>query len=165
MRWVIYVTFPVSLLLLFVTTFNGTQIGPGVYAGVREYIYGRPGEEKTLWSELQTSTIWTDALLRAFFSIDNVMWTTYGSYTSTDHPLVGDVIWLVIIDTCYSLVAGVGIYGVIGFLKEASYPISAEGGFQLAFSVLPSAISMTSSNPRFWSGFLFLCWFLICFDT
>ena len=93
------------------------------------------------------------------------MWMTYGSYVNVHKPVLGSAIAIAALDTCYSLLAGFGVFSIVGFLRSINYPLSSQKGIELAFSVIPSALSMTSENPRFWCCFLYLSWFMLAMDT
>ena len=165
MKWAIYLTFPMTVALLIVICLIGITRGNGVSAGVLEYIMGKPDQTTTVWDELRKTAIWIDAANQVHFSLGVSMWTIYGSYNKLEKPIIGDALRIAIFDTCYAFVAGIGVFSMIGYIRESNFSLSEENGLELSFVYLPSTIATSMSSPRFWCGFIFLCMFLTALDT
>ena len=164
-KYVVYYTFPLSLIFMFIFIMFGVTLGCGVSDGVNEYLWGKPGKDFHLLEELKTSLIWTDASTQAIYSIGVTMWSTYGSYRSYTEPVVGDGIKIALMDTAYSILAGFGMFSVIGYLRHEGFPLEGEKGLEMAFIALPTAISMRTAWSPFWSSLLFISFFSFGYDS
>ena len=164
-KYVIYVTFPLSLVFMLVLILFGVTLGCGASDGVNEYLWGKSDREYRLWDELQTSLIWTDAATQAIYSCGLGMWSTYGSYKSVTAPVVGDGIAIVVMDTAYAFLAGIAMFSVVGYLRHEGFPLEGEKGLEMAFIALPTAIAMRTESPRFWSACLFFSFVSFGYDS
>ena len=164
-KYVVYYTFPLSLVFMFIFIVFGVTLGCGVSDGINEYLWGKPDKHQHLWNELNTSSIWVDASTQAIYSIGVTMWSTYGSYRSYTEPVVGDGIKIALMDTAYSILAGFGMFSVIGYLRHEGFPLEGEKGLEMAFIALPTAISMRTAWSPFWSSLLFISFFSFGYDS
>ena len=60
-RWIVYISFPLSVVFIYFIMFFGITLEPGVATSVKEFLFGDPNDVKTLWERLQESTMWKDA--------------------------------------------------------------------------------------------------------
>lgn len=85
----------------------------------------------------------------------------YASYLPRKSDLVANSIWTNAIDTIYSLIAGVAVFGIVGFMaKSQGVPFDAavKDGAQLAFVAFPKAIEiLPAMRPVFGALFFLVC--------
>lgn len=93
-----------------------------------------------------------DAMGQAFFtlSIGVGAMTIFGSYVKRDHSLVKESLWIIVIDTCVALLAG-----LIIFPACAAYKVPYTAGPGLIFVALPK-VFQAMPGGRLWGLLFFL---------
>ena len=80
-------------------------------------------------------------------------------------PIIGSAIAIVTYDTLFSFFAGIGMFGIMGYIKANEFPISSPTGMDKIFIMLPSAITAETDSPHFWSFCFFTCLFFFSVST
>ncbi|KAG2465974.1 S6A13 protein, partial [Polypterus senegalus] len=116
-----------------------------------------------------SSTVWMDAGTQIFFSYTLCIGcqTTLSSYNKYTNDCYKDCIYLCLLNSGTSILAGFAVFSTLGFMAyEQGVPIDevAESGPGLIFIVYPYAISMMPL-PQLWTFCLFLMVFLLGLDT
>ncbi|MBQ9431676.1 MAG: sodium-dependent transporter [Kiritimatiellae bacterium] len=93
-----------------------------------------------------------DAMGQAFFTLSTGVgcMTIFGSYTDRSHTMVTESIWIIAIDTCVALLAG-----VIIFPACSSFGVDVSAGPGLIFIALPKVFA-NMAGGRFWGAIFFL---------
>ena len=171
-KWVIWFTFPLRLITIFMLLYFGITLD-GCASGLRQYFSGKTesGHEsfgewiETLFKEMQSREIWIDAASQVLFSIGLLQYPALGSYNRLEKPITGDVVWIVFFDTAYSLVAGVAFFSVLGYLNGIGSTAANVRGMTFSFISYPVALENSVDNPGVWSAFLFFSFLFAGFDT
>jgi NSS family neurotransmitter:Na+ symporter len=114
----------------------------------------------TRWGALR---VWGDSFGQVFFtmSLGFGIMIAYASYLPHKSDLVVNSILTNAIDTIYSLMAGVVVFGVIGFMATSqgvAFNDAIKSGPQLAFVAFPKAIE----NIPVFRGLFGMTFFLVC---
>ncbi|KAK3523940.1 hypothetical protein QTP70_016751 [Hemibagrus guttatus] len=152
-------TFPYVMLLLLML--RGLTL-PGALTGIKYYLYPKP-------SRLADSQVWIDAGTQIFFSYSLATGSiaVLGSYNTYKTNSYRDSIWLCVLNSCTSFVAGFVVFSVLGFMAEklgADIEDIAQPGPGLAFITYPQAVAMMPL-PQLWSACFFIMLFLLGLDT
>nr|XP_057943107.1 sodium- and chloride-dependent GABA transporter 2-like [Doryrhamphus excisus] len=152
-------TFPYAMLLILLI--RGVTL-PGAMDGIIYYIYPDV-------SRLSDPQVWMDAGTQIFFSyaIGLGFLTSLGSYNTYNNNCYKDCFYLCLLNSATSVVAGVAIFSVLGFMTyEQGVDISevAESGPGLAFIVFPRAVAMMPM-PQVWAVCFFLMIILLGLDS
>ncbi len=105
--------------------------------------------------------VWAAAFGQIFFTLSlgfGIM-ITYASYLPDKNDIGKNALITCTINCLYSLVAGVAVFGIVGFMaKNQGVPFedAIKGGPQLAFVVYPKAISLLPSLNGFFGVLFFL---------
>ncbi|XP_073707200.1 uncharacterized protein [Garra rufa] len=89
------------------------------------------------------------------------------SYNKYNNNCYRDSLWLCLLNSCTSFVAGFAVFSVLGFMaQEQGVPIAevAESGPGLAFIAYPQAVAMMPL-PQFWAVCFFIMIILLGLDT
>jgi NSS family neurotransmitter:Na+ symporter len=113
------------------------------------------------FSKITHSKVWIDAFSQIFFSLGlgfGIM-IAYASYMPHHCDITKSAWWTAIINSCYSIFAGIATFSILGYMagqqnKEISEVVSQSIG--LAFVAYPKAISLMPGGPIFGAIF-FLC--------
>uniref|UniRef100_A0A3B4UFJ9 Si:ch211-132b12.3 n=1 Tax=Seriola dumerili TaxID=41447 RepID=A0A3B4UFJ9_SERDU len=112
---------------------------------------------------------WTNAGAQIFFSysVGVGSLTVLGSYNTYNNNCYKDCLWLCLLNSGTSVVAGFAVFSVLGFMAhEQGVPIAevAESGPGLAFIAYPQAVAMMPV-PQLWSICFFVMLILLGLDT
>lgn len=129
----------------------------GAMTGIRAYI--TPD-----FSKITSPKVWIDAYSQIFFTLSlgfGIM-IAYASYLPARADLTRNAILTAVINSSYSLLAGMGVFSVLGFMavsqgRDISQVVSQSIG--LAFVAYPEAISLMPGG-RFFGAIFFFCLFV-----
>jgi NSS family neurotransmitter:Na+ symporter len=108
---------------------------------------------KPQFSKLRDVEVWIDAFSQIFFTLSlgfGIM-IAYASYLPKKSEIVKDSISISLINCLFSVVVGIGVFAVLGYMAGAtSQPIEelVDEGIGLAFVAFPKAISMLPSFAK-----------------
>ncbi|XP_077459435.1 sodium- and chloride-dependent GABA transporter 2-like [Stigmatopora argus] len=158
---VVYFTATFPYVMLAVLLVRGLTL-PGAIDGIKFYVYPEP-------SRLADPQVWMDAGTQIFYSyaicIGCLM--ALGSYNKYNNNCYKDCIYLCLLNSGTSFVAGFAIFSVLGFMAyEQNTDISkvAESGPGLAFIAYPRAVAMMPF-PQIWAIFFFIMIILLGLDS
>ncbi|KAM9409611.1 sodium- and chloride-dependent GABA transporter 2-like isoform 2-T2 [Pholidichthys leucotaenia] len=158
---VVYFTATFPYVMLFVLLIRGLTL-PGAIDGIKFYMY--PDS-----SRLSDPQVWMDAGTQIFYSYAICIGclTALGSYNKYNNDCYKDSLFLCLLNSLTSFVAGFAIFSVLGFMAyEQNTHISevAESGPGLAFIAYPRAVSMMPF-PQLWAIFFFIMIILLGLDS
>ncbi|XP_061073698.1 sodium- and chloride-dependent GABA transporter 2-like [Conger conger] len=158
---VIYFTATFPYLMLLVLLIRGLTL-PGALQGVEFYLYPD-------LSRLADPQVWMEAGAQIFFSygLGGGTLTVLGSYNTYNNNCYKDSLWLCLLNSGTSLVAGFAVFSVLGFMAhKQGVPIKevAESGPGLAFIAYPQAVAMMPL-PQLWAVCFFIMIILLGLDT
>ncbi|XP_037533368.1 sodium- and chloride-dependent GABA transporter 2-like, partial [Nematolebias whitei] len=158
---VVYFTATCPYVMLIILLIRGLCL-PGAFEGVMFYLLPDP-------SRLTDPQVWMEAGAQIFFSYDVGAGThiVLGSYNTYKNNCYRDCLWLFLLNSGTSIVAGFAVFSVLGFMAhEQSVPIAevAESGPGLAFIAYPQAVAMMPFS-QLWSVFFFVMLILLSLDT
>ncbi|KAM7422698.1 hypothetical protein PAMA_010647 [Pampus argenteus] len=147
--------------MLVVLLIRGVTL-PGAYDGIKFYLYPDP-------SRLNDPQVWMDAGTQIFYSYAICIGclTALGSYNKYNNNCYKDCVYLCLLNSGTSFVAGFAIFSALGFMAyEQKTHISkvAESGPGLAFIAYPRAVAMMPL-PQLWSIFFFIMIILLGLDS
>ncbi|XP_061641736.1 sodium- and chloride-dependent GABA transporter 2-like isoform X1 [Phyllopteryx taeniolatus] len=158
---VVYFTATFPYVMLAVLLVRGLTL-PGAIDGIKFYLYPEP-------SRLADPQVWMDAGTQIFYSyaicIGCLM--ALGSYNKYNNNCYKDCVYLCLLNSGTSFVAGFAIFSVLGFMAyEQNTDISkvAESGPGLAFIAYPRAVAMMPF-PQIWAIFFFIMIILLGLDS
>lgn len=105
--------------------------------------------------------VWTAAFGQIFFTLSlgfGIM-ITYASYLPEKSDIGKNALITSIANCSYSLIAGLAVFGIVGFMAESQgvpFEEAIKGGPQLAFVVYPKAISLLPSMNGLFGAIFFL---------
>uniref|UniRef100_A0A8B9L1X9 Transporter n=1 Tax=Astyanax mexicanus TaxID=7994 RepID=A0A8B9L1X9_ASTMX len=113
--------------------------------------------------------VWMEAGTQVFFSYSVAVGslTVLGSYNTYKNDCYRDSLWLCVLNSCTSVVAGFAVFSVLGFMAHqqgAAVEDVAESGPGLAFIAYPQAVAMMPL-PQLWSVCFFIMIILLGLDT
>uniref|UniRef100_A0A672HE70 Transporter n=1 Tax=Salarias fasciatus TaxID=181472 RepID=A0A672HE70_SALFA len=158
---VVYFTATFPYLMLAVLLIRGLTL-PGAMAGIKFYLYPDP-------SRLSDPQVWMDAGTQIFYSYAICIGclTALGSYNKYNNNCYKDCVYLCLLNSGTSFVAGFAIFSALGFMAyEQNTDISkvAESGPGLAFIAYPRAVAMMPF-PQVWAIFFFSMIILLGLDS
>ncbi|XP_030632085.1 sodium- and chloride-dependent GABA transporter 2-like [Chanos chanos] len=158
---VVYFTATFPYLMLLVLLVRGLTL-PGALDGIKFYLYPDP-------ARLADPQVWMDAGTQIFYSYAICIGclTALGSYNKYNNNCYKDCVYLCLLNSGTSFVAGFAIFSVLGFMAyEQKMDISmvAESGPGLAFIAYPRAVAMMPV-PQLWSICFFLMIILLGLDS
>nr|XP_046239527.1 sodium- and chloride-dependent GABA transporter 2-like isoform X2 [Scatophagus argus] len=158
---VVYFTATFPYLMLLVLLVRGLTL-PGALDGIKFYLYPDP-------SRLIDPQVWMDAGTQIFYSYAICIGclTALGSYNKYDNNCYKDCMYLCLLNSGTSFVAGFAIFSALGFMAyEQNTDISkvAESGPGLAFIAYPRAVAMMPF-PQLWAIFFFVMIILLGLDS
>ncbi|KAG5269424.1 hypothetical protein AALO_G00201850 [Alosa alosa] len=158
---VVYFTATFPYIMLLVLLVRGLTL-PGALQGVVYYLYPDP-------SKLLEPQVWMEAVSQIFFSFSLGVGTltVLGSYNPYNNNCNKDCLWLCVLNSCTSMVAGFAVFSMLGFMAhEQNVPIEvvAESGPGLAFIAYPQAVAMMPF-PQLWAVCFFIMIILLGLDT
>uniref|UniRef100_A0AAQ4RAU6 Transporter n=1 Tax=Gasterosteus aculeatus aculeatus TaxID=481459 RepID=A0AAQ4RAU6_GASAC len=158
---VVYFTATFPYLMLVVLLVRGVTL-PGAINGIKFYLYPDP-------SRLSDPQVWMDAGTQIFYSYAICIGclTALGSYNKYNNNCYKDCVYLCLLNSGTSFVAGFAIFSALGFMAyEQNTDISkvAESGPGLAFIAYPRAVAMMPF-PQVWAVFFFVMIILLGLDS
>ncbi|KAK7096791.1 sodium- and chloride-dependent taurine transporter-like [Littorina saxatilis] len=158
---VMYFTATSPYVLMFVLLIRGVTL-EGATTGLHYYLVPD-------WSRLLDAQVWVDAGTQVFFSysISLGTLTALGSYNKFNHNSFRDTFFFAIINTLTSLLAGLVIFSILGFMsvrQGVDIAHVAESGPGLAFVAYPTAVSQLPVAPL-WSITFFCMVILLGLDS
>ncbi|XP_068192467.1 sodium- and chloride-dependent GABA transporter 3-like [Antennarius striatus] len=158
---VVYVTALFPYLMLAILMVRGMTL-PGAWQGVVYYLY----PDLSRLTDLQ---VWLDACTQVLFSYGVVGGTliTLGSYNKVKNNCYKDSLWLCLLNSCTSFVAGFVVFSVLGFMAEKmGLPVDkvVKSGAGLAFIAFPQAVAMMPL-PQLWAVCFFIMLLMLGLDT
>ncbi|XP_075998742.1 sodium- and chloride-dependent GABA transporter 2-like [Genypterus blacodes] len=158
---VVYFTATFPYLMLLILLIRGLTL-PGAIDGITFYLLPDP-------SHLTDPQVWMEAGTQIFFSfsVGVSSLTVLGSYNTYNNNCYKDCLYLCLLNSGTSIVAGFAVFSVLGFMaQEQGVPIAevAESGPGLAFIAYPQAIAMMPL-PQLWAVCFFVMLILLGLDT
>uniref|UniRef100_A0A673J0T2 Transporter n=1 Tax=Sinocyclocheilus rhinocerous TaxID=307959 RepID=A0A673J0T2_9TELE len=158
---VVYFTATFPYVMLLVLLIRGLTL-PGAIDGITFYLYPNP-------ARLTDPQVWMDAGTQIFYSYALCIGclTALGSYNKYNNNCYKDCVYLCLLNSGTSFVAGFAIFSVLGFMAfEQGVDISmvAESGPGLAFIAYPRAVAMMPLS-QLWSICFFLMIILLGLDS
>ncbi|XP_029537521.1 sodium- and chloride-dependent GABA transporter 2-like isoform X2 [Oncorhynchus nerka] len=158
---VVYFTATFPYVMLLVLLVRGLTL-PGAIDGIKFYLYPDP-------ARLADPQVWMDAGTQIFYSYAICIGclTALGSYNKYDNNCYKDCMYLCLLNSGTSFVAGFSIFSVLGFMAyEQGTDIAtvAESGPGLAFIAYPRAVAMMPV-PQLWAIFFFIMIILLGLDS
>ncbi|XP_056297175.1 sodium- and chloride-dependent GABA transporter 2-like [Pseudoliparis swirei] len=158
---VVYFTATFPYVTLVILLIRGLTL-PGALQGVVYYLLPDP-------SRLTDPQVWMEAGAQILFSYSLGVGslTVLGSYNPYNNNCYKDCLWLCLLNSGTSIVAGFAVFSVLGFMAhEQGVPIAevAESGPGLAFIAYPQAVAMMPL-PQLWSICFFVMLILLGLDT
>ncbi|KAI3370031.1 hypothetical protein L3Q82_024819 [Scortum barcoo] len=158
---VVYFTATFPYVMLVVLLVRGLTL-PGAKEGIVFYLYPDP-------SRLADPEVWMDAGSQIFYSygVCTGVLTSLGSYNKYSNNCYRDCVYLCLLNSLTSFVAGFAIFSVLGFMaKEQGVDISmvAESGPGLAFIAYPRAVTLMPL-PQLWAIFFFIMIIFLGLDS
>ncbi|XP_030634287.1 sodium- and chloride-dependent GABA transporter 2-like [Chanos chanos] len=158
---VVYFTATFPYLMLLVLLVRGLTL-PGALDGIKFYLYPDP-------ARLADPQVWMDAGSQIFYSygVCTGVLTALGSYNKYNNNCYRDCVYLCLLNSGTSFVAGFAIFSVLGFMAyEQGMDISmvAESGPGLAFIAYPRAVALMPV-PQLWAIFFFIMIIFLGLDS
>ncbi|GAA6221900.1 sodium- and chloride-dependent GABA transporter 2-like [Lates japonicus] len=158
---VVYFTATFPYVMLVVLLVRGLTL-PGAKDGIMFYLYPDP-------SRLTDPEVWMDAGSQIFYSygVCTGVLTSLGSYNKYSNNCYRDCVYLCLLNSLTSFVAGFAIFSVLGFMaKEQGVDISmvAESGPGLAFIAYPRAVALMPL-PQLWAVAFFIMIIFLGLDS
>jgi len=163
LKWtgrVAYATMGLPVLMLFILLVRALTL-PGASDGVHQY-FG----EWDLSILVKEPEIWSMAASQIFFSIGvafGVM-TAFGSHCDKNAPAVENAFIIAVANSAFSILSGVCLFGVMGYMTSQEADFRVYGGPSLLFGVYPAALS-TIPGGLYWVRFLFFNLILLGLDS
>jgi NSS family neurotransmitter:Na+ symporter len=118
------------------------------------------------WSKISLATsegrkVWVAAYGQIFFTLSlgfGIM-ITYSSYLPEKTDIISNAVLTCVINCAYSLIAGLAVFGTIGYMAQAKgvpFSEAITGGPGLAFVVYPEAINQLPWGNRIFGAMFFL---------
>uniref|UniRef100_H3DB66 Transporter n=1 Tax=Tetraodon nigroviridis TaxID=99883 RepID=H3DB66_TETNG len=158
---VVYFTATFPYLMLLVLLVRGLTL-PGAIDGIKFYLWPDP-------ARLADPQVWMDAGTQIFYSYAICIGCliALGSYNKYNNNCYRDCLYLCLLNSGTSFVAGFAIFSALGFMAyEQNTNISnvAASGPGLAFIAYPRAVAMMPV-PQLWSIFFFVMIILLGLDS
>ncbi|XP_064858558.1 solute carrier family 6 member 22, tandem duplicate 2 [Oncorhynchus nerka] len=158
---VVYFTATFPYVMLLVLLVRGLTL-PGAIDGIKFYLYPDP-------ARLADPQVWMDAGSQIFYSygVCTGVLTSLGSYNKYNNNCYRDCVYLCLLNSVTSFVAGFAIFSVLGFMAyEQGIDISmvAESGPGLVFIAYPRAVAMMPV-PQLWAIFFYIMILLLGLDS
>ncbi|MBI3020886.1 MAG: sodium-dependent transporter [Candidatus Omnitrophica bacterium] len=142
------------LMLLILALVAWTATLPGAMEGMLRY--WRPD-----FSKLANPKVWIDAYSQIFFTLSlgfGIM-VAYASYLPRKADITSDAWMTCLVDTAVSLVAGLAVFGTLGYMAAKTgkpFEEVVQHGIGLAFVAYPQAISLLPSFQQLFGVLFFL---------
>ncbi|AGB40547.1 SNF family Na+-dependent transporter [Halobacteroides halobius DSM 5150] len=145
---------PILALLVVLITIRGVTL-PGAINGLNHFL-------KPDFSVLLNPNVWVSAYGQVFFTLSlgfGIM-IAYASYLPKKEDVVNNAFITAFANSGFSFLAGLGIFGVLGYMAQAKgipFKEVATDGIGLAFIAFPKAINMLPGMQGFFGFLFFLC--------
>ncbi|XP_074552684.1 sodium- and chloride-dependent taurine transporter-like [Halichoeres trimaculatus] len=158
---VVYFTAVFPYVMLAILLVRGLTL-PGAWQGVVYYLYPDP-------SRLTDLEVWMEAAAQVLFSYGVASGTiiTLGSYNKVKNNCYKDSLWLCLLNSSTSFVAGFAVFSALGYMaQQQGVPINkvVQSGPGLAFIAYPQAVAMMPL-PQLWAACFFIMLILLGLDT
>ncbi|XP_065821147.1 sodium- and chloride-dependent GABA transporter 2-like isoform X3 [Labrus bergylta] len=158
---VVYFTAVFPYVTLAILLVRGLTL-PGAWQGVVYYLYPDP-------SRLADLQVWMEAAAQVLFSYGVASGTiiTLGSYNKVKNNCYRDSLWLCMLNSSTSFVAGFAVFSALGYMahkQEVPINMVVESGPGLAFIAYPQAVAMMPL-PQLWAACFFVMLILLGLDT
>uniref|UniRef100_A0AAV2M173 Transporter n=1 Tax=Knipowitschia caucasica TaxID=637954 RepID=A0AAV2M173_KNICA len=158
---VVYVTAIFPYVMLLVLLVRGLTL-PGAWDGLVFYLYPDP-------SRLADRRVWLDACSQVIFSYGLASGTliTLSSYNSKGNNCYRDSLWLCLLNSCTSFVAGFAVFSTLGFMAQQqgiTVDKVVSSGAGLAFIAFPQAVALMPV-PQLWATCFFIMLIMLGLDT
>ncbi|XP_048110691.1 sodium- and chloride-dependent GABA transporter 2-like isoform X3 [Alosa alosa] len=158
---VVYFTATFPYVMLVVLLIRGLTL-PGAVDGIKFYLYPDP-------ARLADPQVWMDAGTQIFYSYAICIGclTALGSYNKYNNNCYKDCVYLCLLNSGTSFVAGFAIFSVLGFMayeQKTNISMVAESGPGLAFIAYPRAVAMMPL-PQLWAICFFIMIILLGLDS
>uniref|UniRef100_A0A3Q3VU60 Transporter n=1 Tax=Mola mola TaxID=94237 RepID=A0A3Q3VU60_MOLML len=158
---VVYFTALFPYVMLAILLVRGLTL-PGALQGVIYYLY----PDISRLADLQ---VWVEACAQVLFSysVASGSLITFGSYNKLKNDCCRDSLWLCVLNSCTSFIAGFAVFAALGFMAhKQGVPIhmAVESGPGLAFIVFPQAVAMIPL-PQLWAVCFFIMLIFLGLDT
>ncbi|KAL7844240.1 hypothetical protein SRHO_G00227790 [Serrasalmus rhombeus] len=123
-----------------------------------------------IWKGVKsTGKVWIDAAMQIFFSysLGAGSLTVLGSYNPYKNNCYRQSIWLCVVNSCTSFIAGFVVFSVLGFMAQqlgADVEDVADSGPGLAFIAYPQAVARMPL-PQLWAACFFIMLIFLGLDT
>ncbi|MEE9344133.1 MAG: sodium-dependent transporter [Methylococcales bacterium] len=144
---------PLLLVLTIIMSLWATTLD-GAMTGLHAYL-------SPDFSKMTNPQVWIDAYSQIFFTLSlgfGIM-ITYASYLPEQSNLTRTALMTVFLNSGYSILAGCGVFAVLGFMAESQDKAIADVVSQsigLAFVVYPEALNLIPSG-RWFAAIFFFC--------
>ncbi|XP_068606550.1 sodium- and chloride-dependent GABA transporter 2-like [Brachionichthys hirsutus] len=158
---VVYLTAVFPYVMLVILLIRGLTL-PGAWTGVVYYLY----PDLSRLADLQ---VWMEACAQVLFSFGVASGTliTMGSYNKVKNNCYKDSLWLCVLNSCTSFVAGFAVFSVLGYMAEKEgIPIDlvVKSGPGMAFIAFPQAVAMMPL-PQLWAVCFFIMLIMLGLDS
>lgn len=158
---VVLVTMPLPIILLGILLVRALTL-EGALQGVAYYI--RPD-----FNALLSAEIWLAAIGQIFFtlSVGFGIMIAYASYNNKKQSITRGAIFIALINSGFSLLAGFVVFGVLGHMalaQDVAIDEVVQSGVTLAFVVFPEALNLLPFAPVF-SALFFLMLLALGIDS
>ncbi|XP_068190814.1 sodium- and chloride-dependent GABA transporter 3-like [Antennarius striatus] len=158
---VAYVTATFPYVMLTILLIRGATL-PGAVDGIYYYLYPDI-------NHLANLEVWIEAGSQIIFSYSLTIGTlsVLGSYNDYNNNCYKDCLWLSLLNSGTSFVAGFVIFSVLGFMAHSqgvTVDVVVESGPGLAFIAYPQATALMPL-PQFWTVCFFLMLLFLSIDT
>jgi len=150
---VVYATVLIPWVILLVFVVRAVTL-PGALDGLKVYLWPQ-------WGSLLQPEVWLAAYTQVFFSLSigfGIM-IAYASFLPKKSDLVKNAVIVCVADTVTAFVAGLAVYGCLGYLsRESGKPISELGasGLGLTFVTYPRLIALLPFGHRLFGVLFYL---------
>uniref|UniRef100_A0A672P6I8 Solute carrier family 6 member 22, tandem duplicate 2 n=1 Tax=Sinocyclocheilus grahami TaxID=75366 RepID=A0A672P6I8_SINGR len=160
-KGVVYFTATFPYLMLVVLLVRGLTL-PGAKNGITFYLYPD-------LTRLTDPQVWMDAGSQIFYSygVCTGVLTALGSYNKYENNCYRDCVYLCLLNSLTSFVAGFAIFSVLGFMADEQgmdISVVAESGPGLAFIAYPRAVALMPL-PQLWAIFFFIMIIFLGLDS
>ncbi|KAM9843147.1 sodium- and chloride-dependent GABA transporter 2-like [Aulostomus maculatus] len=158
---VVYFTALFPYVMLAILLVRGLTL-PGAWQGVVYYLYPDP-------SRLADLQVWLEACAQVLYSysVGSGVLLTLSSFNKSKNNCFRDSLWLCLLNSATSFVAGFAVFSVLGFMAhKQGIPIHlvVDSGPGLAFIAFPQAVAMMPL-PQLWAACFFIMLLLLGLDT
>lgn len=129
--------------------------------------YDAEGNAPDWFALLGRLDMWAEAMGQIFFSLGICMggMTSIASYNPKNKPIISDGCIIAFGNSGFSMIAGFGVFAIIGYLIYIDSPVSSNvGSMGLAFVAYPTAIALMPW-ANFWSALFSSTLFMLGIDS